>query len=97
SDLQLMSAVDVQRVLRDVDAKTLAAALSEAPTELEELVYRNLSKNAKGILSQEREYLGDPDAETVAEAQERVGTEIGRLVDAEKISPLDPQRTTTRG
>lgn len=89
SDLQTMTAVDIQRVLRDVDPKTLAAALADVPQELEELVLRNLSRRARIIVGEEREYLGEPEPEAVDAAQQRVADLIGRLVDAGEIALLD--------
>jgi hypothetical protein len=88
ADLQIMNGPDVQRVLREVDARTLAAALADVPEELRQLIYRNLSSRARVIVSEEQEYLGEIDDGDIGEAQQAVADVIGRLVDRGDIALL---------
>jgi flagellar motor switch protein FliG len=57
-DIQLMENTSVQKLLAEVDMKSLVLALSGAPPEIENKILGNLSKRAQAALREEAELVG---------------------------------------
>ncbi|HMQ52394.1 MAG TPA: flagellar motor switch protein FliG [Anaerolineae bacterium] len=75
----------VQRILRDVDNKDLILALKGASEEVQDLIYRNLSKRAAQLLKEELAIMGPVRLKNVEEAQQRIVAVIRQLEAADEI------------
>ncbi len=62
----------VQRILKEVDSKTLALALKATSSELKEVIYQNMSERAAKMLKEELEYLGPVRIKDVEKAQKEI-------------------------
>lgn len=85
-DIAVIADRSLQKLLAEIDVKTLALALKKADEPIREKVLNNLSKRARETLGEEMEFLGAvPDAQiqqaqtTVLEAMQRVDA-AGELV-----------------
>jgi flagellar motor switch protein FliG len=69
----------MQKLLSEIDSKTLSVALKGANQEISEKVMNNLSKRAREALAEEMEFLGMVPIAQVREAQKAVVDVIQRL------------------
>lgn len=84
-DLNLLDDRSLQRVLREVDPKDLSLALKNAPEELQERIFRNLSTRAAEMLREDMSLLGSVRARQVLEAQQRIVSVVRKLEEQEEI------------
>ncbi|NOX88638.1 MAG: flagellar motor switch protein FliG [Calditrichaeota bacterium] len=70
----------VQRILKEVDSKTLALALKATSSELKEVIYQNMSERAAKMLKEELEYLGPVRIKDVEKAQKEI-LEVARRLE----------------
>lgn len=84
-DIILLDDRAIQRVVREVDSKTLALALKTASEEVAETLYRNMSKRAASLLKEDIEFMGPVRLREVEEAQMAIVNEIRRLDEAGEI------------
>jgi flagellar motor switch protein FliG len=75
----------IQRVLREVDNKDLILALKGASEEVQNLIFRNLSKRAADLLREDIAIIGPVRLRNVEEAQQRIVAVIRQLEAAEEI------------
>lgn len=75
----------LQRLLRDVDAKTLALALKGASGELKERIMSQMSQRAVAALKEEMEMLGPVRMRDVETAQSQIVTQVRALEEAGEI------------
>jgi len=75
----------IQRVLREVDPKDLARAMRGTNEEVQERIYRNMSKRAADMLRDEIKYMGPIRLRDVEEAQQKIVQIIRRLDEAGEI------------
>ncbi|MGH7223128.1 MAG: FliG C-terminal domain-containing protein [Gemmataceae bacterium] len=75
----------MQKLLSEIDSKTLSVALKGANQEISEKVLRNLSKRARESLSEEMEFLGMVPIAQVREAQKALVDLIQRLDQAGEL------------
>lgn len=75
----------LQRVLRDVDQKDLAAALRNASSELQERMLRNLSSRSAEMLREEMSLAGSIRPKQIIEAQQRIVAIVRKLEESEEI------------
>lgn len=68
-DVLRLGDLDIQKILKGVDSKTLALALKVCAEELRQKVFSNMSKQAAESLQEELEYLGAVRLREVEEAQ----------------------------
>jgi flagellar motor switch protein FliG len=78
-DLREIRDRDIQRILKDVETKTLATALKIASDELKECIFRNMSEQAVETLREELEYLGPVRVREVEDAQRRILDHVQEL------------------
>jgi flagellar motor switch protein FliG len=71
-DLLLLEGKSIQKVLRGVDARTLAVAMKASTEEMREKIFSNMSKRAAGVLQGELEILGALPLADVEKAQREV-------------------------
>ncbi|HUX86299.1 MAG TPA: flagellar motor switch protein FliG [Chloroflexota bacterium] len=84
-DLILLDDRSMQRVLRDVDLKDLPLALKNAPSELQDLILRNVSMRSADMLREEMSMLGLVRQRQVLEAQQRIVAVVRRLEEQDEI------------
>ncbi len=75
----------LQRLLRDVDVKTLALALKSASGELKVRIMAQMSQRAVGVLKEEMEMLGPVKMKDVEGAQTQIVVQVRSLEDAGEI------------
>jgi flagellar motor switch protein FliG len=75
----------MQRLLAEIDSKTLSVALKGAKEEISEKVLKNLSKRAREALTEEMEFLGMVPIAQVREAQKALVDVIQRLDQAGEL------------
>ncbi len=75
----------MQRLLSEIEAKTLSLALKGANQEITEKVQKNLSKRAREALAEEMEFLGMVPIAQVREAQKALVEVIQRLDQAGEL------------
>jgi len=75
----------IQRILRDVDSKDLILALKGASEEVQNLIFRNLSKRAADLLKEDLAISGPVRLRNVEAAQQNIVNVIRRLEAAEEI------------
>lgn len=75
----------IQKVIQEVDKKDLALAIKGSTSEVQERIFRNISKRARELLQEEIVYLGPIRLRDVEEAQQRIVSVIRRLDDEGSI------------
>lgn len=78
-DIRILSASDLQRVLREVDSSHLATAMKSAPDALRDTIYASMSKRAAESLRDEISMLGPVRLKDVETAQDAVIVVVRRL------------------
>jgi len=84
-DIILLDDRSVQRVLREIDAKDLGLALKGSSEEVNNKIFKNMSKRAAETLKEDIEFMGPVRLRDVEEAQQRIVNIIRRLEDAGEI------------
>jgi len=85
-DLVRLAAVDLQRVLREVDMADLAIALKSSKPALVTAVMSSISKRAAESLKDDIEMLGPLKAKDVEAAQDKIIQVVRKLEEAEEIT-----------
>jgi flagellar motor switch protein FliG len=78
-DLRIIVDRSVQKILAEIDSKTLAVALKDAPQEIVDKIMNNLSKRARESLTDEIGFLGPVASSQVQQAQKVIVDVIQRL------------------
>ncbi|MTI86009.1 MAG: flagellar motor switch protein FliG [Firmicutes bacterium] len=84
-DIVRLPDASIQRVLREVDSKDLAKAIKGSNEEVAETIYRNMSKRASDMLSDEIKYMGPVRLRDVEESQQRIVQIIRQLDESGEI------------
>jgi flagellar motor switch protein FliG len=71
--------------MREVDSQELAKALKSVDTEVQDKIFRNMSKRAAGMLKEDMEYMGPVRLKDVEEAQQKIVSIIRHLEDTGEI------------
>ena len=85
-DLNRLRDVDIQKILKNVDSKSLAMALKVASEELKEKIFVNMSQQATESLSEEIEYLGPVRLREVEEAQVGIVEQVREMENRGEIT-----------
>jgi flagellar motor switch protein FliG len=75
----------IQEVLKEIDGRTLSLALKGATKEIQEKIFRNMSKRAGLGIQEEMEYMGPVRVSDVEEAQARIVEVVRTLEEAGTI------------
>ena len=75
----------IQRVLRQVDTGDLAKALKAVDLEVQDKIFRNMSKRAAQMLKEDMEYMGPIRLKDVEEAQQKIVNIIRKLEEQGEI------------
>ncbi|MBN2051247.1 MAG: flagellar motor switch protein FliG [Spirochaetales bacterium] len=84
-DIVLLDDRAIQKVLREVDTAELAKALRGVEAEVQDKIFRNMSKRASQLLKEEMEYMGPIRIKDVEETQQKIVSIIRKLEDAGEI------------
>ncbi|WP_333760245.1 flagellar motor switch protein FliG, partial [Treponema paraluiscuniculi] len=84
-DIVMLDDRAIQKVLREVNMEELAKALKVVDTEVQDKIFRNMSKRAGSMLKEEMEYMGPTRLKDVEEAQQKVVSIIRHLEDSGDI------------
>ena len=84
-DIMLLDDRSIQRVLRDVDNSDLSIALKGANEEVQNTIFKNLSKRLASMIKEDMEFMGPVRMKDVEEAQQKVVNIIRKLEDAGEI------------
>jgi len=84
-DILLLDDRAIQRVLRDVDNNDLAVALKGANEEVQNVIFKNLSKRLAAMIREDMEFKGPVRMKDVEEAQQKIVGIIRKLEDSAEI------------
>lgn len=84
-DIVLLDNRSIQRVIRDVETADLQLALKVASEEVQELIFKNMSKRMSETFKQDMEFMGPVRLRDVEEAQQRIVGVIRRLEESGEI------------
>ena len=84
-DILLLDDRAIQRVLRDVDNGDLAMALKGSNEEVQEAIFKNLSKRLASMIKEDMEFMGPVRMKDVEEAQQKIVNIIRKLEDSGEI------------
>ncbi|HPS87256.1 MAG TPA: flagellar motor switch protein FliG, partial [Spirochaetota bacterium] len=84
-DIVLLDDRSIQKVMREVDTQELAKALKGVDNEVQEKIFRNMSKRAAALLSEDMDFMGPIRLRDVEEAQQKIVNIIRKLEDAGEI------------
>lgn len=85
-DILKLAEPDIQKVLKNVESSQWAIALKGASEELKEKIFRNMSKRAAAMLTEEMEYLGPMRSSDVERVQQEIVDIVRRLEDAGEVT-----------
>ena len=84
-DILLLDDRAIQRVLRDVDNNDLGIALKGANEEVQNVIFKNLSKRLSAMIKEDMEFMGPVRMKNVEEAQQKIVGIIRKLEDSAEI------------
>lgn len=84
-DILLLDDRAIQRVLRDVDNADLGVALKAANEEVQNVIFKNLSKRLAAMIKEDMEFMGPVRMKDVEEAQQKVVSVIRKLENSGEI------------
>ena len=84
-DILLLDDRVIQRVLRDVDNNDLGIALKGANEEVQNVIFKNLSKRLSAMIKEDMEFMGPVRMKDVEEAQQKIVGIIRKLEDSAEI------------
>ena len=85
-DLTEMADDSIQKIIKEIDSKTLALSLKATSDELQTKIYDNMSERAANMLKDELEFLGPVRVREVDEAQASILEIVRRLDEAGEIT-----------
>ena len=84
-DIVLLDDRSIQRVLREVDSQELTKALKSVDVEVQDKVFKNMSKRSAAMLKEDMEFMGPVRLKDVEDAQQKIVASIRRLEDSGEI------------
>lgn len=84
-DILLLDDRAIQRVLRDVDNNDLGIALKGANEDVQNAIFKNLSKRLSAMIKEDMEFMGPVRMKDVEEAQQKIVGIIRKLEDSAEI------------
>ena len=75
----------IQRVLRDIDNNDIAIALKSANEEVQNVIFKNLSKRLAAMIREDMDFMGPVRLKDVEDAQQKIVNNIRKLEDAGEI------------
>ncbi len=84
-DILLLDDRAIQRVLRDVDNNDLAVALKGSGEDVQNTIFKNLSKRLASMIREDMEFMGPVRMKDVEEAQQKIVGVIRKLEESSEI------------
>jgi flagellar motor switch protein FliG len=84
-DIVLLDDRSIQKVLREVDTSDLAKALKGVDVEVQEKIFRNMSKRASSLLREDMDFMGPIRLRDVEESQQKIVNIIRKLEESGDI------------
>lgn len=84
-DIVMLDDRAIQKVLREVDTAELGKALKAVDSEVQDKIYRNMSKRAAALLKDDMEYMGPIRMKDVEESQQKIVSIIRKLEEQGEI------------
>lgn len=84
-DIVMLSDRDIRKVLAEVNTEELSKALKQVDTEVQDKIFRNMSKRQGVMLKEEMDYMGPIRIKDVEEAQQKIVSIIRHLEDKGEI------------
>ncbi len=84
-DIVLLDDRAIQKVLREVDTTELAKALKAVDSEVQDKIFRNMSRRASTLLKEDMEYMGPIRLKDVEESQQKIVAIIRKLEEQGEI------------
>jgi len=84
-DIVLLDDRSIQKVLREVDQNDLGKALKGVDTEVQEKIFKNMSKRAASLLKEDMDFMGPLRLRDVEESQQKVVNIIRKLEESGEI------------
>ncbi|KAI4800893.1 hypothetical protein KUCAC02_007011 [Chaenocephalus aceratus] len=84
-DIVLLDDRAIQKVLRGVDDQELVKALKAVDSDVQDKIFRNMSKRAAVLLKEDMSYLGPTRRKDVEEAQQKIVATIRKLEEQGEI------------
>ncbi|MDR2392628.1 MAG: flagellar motor switch protein FliG [Treponema sp.] len=84
-DIVMIDDKSIQKILREVDSGELAKALKSVDAEVQDKIFRNMSKRAAGMLKEDMDYMGPVRLKDVEESQQKIVSIIRRLEESGEI------------
>jgi flagellar motor switch protein FliG len=84
-DIVLLDDRAIQKVLREVDTNDLAKALKGVDPEVQEKIFKNMSKRASSLLREDMDFMGPLRLRDVEESQQKVVNIIRKLEESGDI------------
>ena len=75
----------IQKILHTIDAQELAKALKSVGTEVQDKIFKNMSKHAAAMLKKDMEFMGPIRVKDVKESQQKIVSIIRSLEDTGEI------------
>jgi flagellar motor switch protein FliG len=84
-DIVMLDDKAIQKVLREVDTAELSKALKSVDSEVQDKIYRNMSKRAASLLKEDMEFMGPTRRKDVEESQQKIVAVIRKLEEAGEV------------
>ena len=84
-DILSLDDKSIQRVLREIENNEIAVALKNANEEVQNVIFKNLSKRLAAMIKEDMDYMGPVRLKDVEEAQQRIVNVIRKLEDSGEI------------
>jgi len=84
-DIVMLDDKAIQKVLREVDTQELSKALKSVDCEVQDKIFRNMSKRAASLLKEDMEFMGPTRRKDVEEAQQKIVAVIRKLEEAGEV------------
>ena len=84
-DIVTLDSTSIQRFIREVDNNELAIALKGATEEVQEVIYKNMSKRMAEMIKEDMEFMGPVRLRDVEESQQKIVNIIRKLEEAGEI------------
>ena len=84
-DIVMLDDRSIQKVMREVDTAELSKALKSVDSEVQDKIFRNMSKRAAAMLKEDMEFMGPVRLKDVEESQQKIVSIIRHLEDTGEI------------
>jgi flagellar motor switch protein FliG len=84
-DIVMLDDRSIQKVLREVDTTELSKALKSVDAEVQDKIFRNMSKRSGQMLKEDMEFMGPVRLKDVEEAQQKIVSIIRKLEESGEI------------